>query len=87
MGRIRTVQIQNITNELISKYSIDNFTDNYSQNKDKLHTMPEEFPSKKIMNKVAGSLTRSVKKHKDEMQKLLNPSEPAEEEEYEEETD
>ncbi len=84
MGRIRTTQSSNITSELISKYGIDSFSEDYNKNKEKMKTFPEEFPSKKIMNKVAGSITRAYKKNKEDMQKLLTPSEPVEDE-YEEE--
>jgi len=71
MGRIRTNQITSITGDLVGKYKIESFADNFSANKAKLKEIPEVLPNKKIANKVAGSITRDFKKHRVEMEKLL----------------
>ena len=71
MGRIRTVEITSITDKLFSKYSIDSFSDKFAENKLKLQSLPEEFPSKKVLNRVAGNITRLYKRKQAEMKKLL----------------
>lgn len=81
MGRIRTVEIRNITDELLDKYELDSFSDEFRDNKERLKSLPEEFPSKKVLNRVAGNLTRLFKKKKAEMKELLEgPSQEFEEE-------
>lgn len=78
MGRIRTDEIKNITGLLISKYSLSYFSDDFNKNKELLNSLPEELPSKKVRNKVAGHLVFLTKKHREEEQKLLEPTKESE---------
>ncbi len=70
MGRIRDTTIRVITELILKKYPIESFSNDFYKNKQKLLSLPEEFPSKKILNRVAGSLTREYKKFIKE-QKML----------------
>jgi ribosomal protein S17E len=83
MGRIRTDEIRSITDKVLSKYSLDSFSSNFRENKERLKSMPEEFPSKKVLNRVAGSITRAFKKKQKEMEKLLEPGPTVSEEDFE----
>jgi ribosomal protein S17E len=79
MGRIRTDEIRSITEKVLSKYSLESFSSSFRENKEKLKSMPEKFPSKKVLNRVAGSITRAFKQKQIEMQKLLEPGSAEEE--------
>ena len=81
MGRIRNVEIKSISDEVLSKYPLKDFSDDFVSNKEKLKSMPEEFPSKKILNRVAGNIVRLVKRSREEEAKLMSQtSTPVEEE-------
>ncbi len=71
MGRIKTVEIRSITNSILGKYSLESFSDQFYENKKKLKDLPEVFPSKKVLNRVAGAITREYKKYKNKMKELL----------------
>ncbi len=71
MGRIRTVEIRSITDKVLSKYPIETFGPKFRENKELLKSKPEEFPSKKVLNRVAGNITRLYKLNKKEKAKLL----------------
>ena len=62
MSRIRTDYVKVITNKLLSKYKLEDFSKDFRENKEKLKSLPEEFPSKKVLNRVAGYITRLYKK-------------------------
>jgi ribosomal protein S17E len=81
MGRIRNDFIRGITDDLLSKYPIDSFTERFQDNKEKLKELPEEFPSKKILNRVAGNITNLFKKKQKEMKSLLEESSRVDDEE------
>lgn len=59
MGRIKTMQIKRVTNQLIEKYR-DQFKKNFEENK-KLVERFADFPSKKLRNVTAGYVTRLMK--------------------------
>ena len=59
MGRIKTMLIKRITNDLVSEHS-NELTDNFDENK-KLVTKFADIPSKKLRNVIAGYVTRLVK--------------------------
>jgi len=75
MGRIRTVEIRSVTDRVLTKYPLDSFSDKFSENKAKLKSLPEEFPSKKVLNRVAGNITRLFKQKRKEMKELLEGGE------------
>lgn len=81
MGRIRTDEIKKITKLIIGKYTLSRFNTDFANNKIVLHSFPEEFPSPKILNRVAGYIAFLVKKSKEEEKRLLNPVQEEEEEE------
>ena len=81
MGRIKTDEIKNITKLIIDKYTLSSFSDDFETNKNRLKSFPEEFPSKKVLNKVAGYITFKYKKQREEEKKLLEPSGGEEKEE------
>lgn len=56
MGRIKTLQIKRLTNEIFEKFK-DKITRDYVKNKEFLE-QKAEFRSKKIKNIIAGYLTR-----------------------------
>ncbi len=74
MGRIRTDEIKNITSMILGKYTLSYFSDDFETNKQRLKSLPEEFPSKKVLNKVAGYITFLYKREREEEKKLLAPS-------------
>jgi len=59
MGRIKTLPIKRVTNEIFDSYK-DRLTVDYKKNKEFLGTITE-IKSKKIRNIIAGYLTRLVK--------------------------
>ena len=72
MGRIRTVEIKSITEQLLTKYDLESeFSADFRANKEKLKAIPEELPSKKVMNRVAGYLVKLFKEHQAEQRELL----------------
>jgi len=75
MGRIRTTEIRVITDEVLSKYPLEEFSDKFRDNKERLKALPEEFPSKKVLNRVAGNITRRFKQKRAEMKRLLEGGE------------
>jgi len=74
MGRIRTSEIKNITKLVIEKYTLSSFSDDFEKNKEILKSFPEEFPSKKVLNKIAGYITFKYKKEREAEKRLLEPS-------------
>lgn len=81
MGRIRTVEIRSITDKVLDKYGLDSFSDKFRDNKERLKSLAEEFPSKKVLNRVAGNITRLFKEKRAEMKRLLEGGPEAVEEE------
>lgn len=59
MGRIKTMLIKRITNDLVSEHS-DDFKQSFEENKE-LVTKYADIPSKKLRNVIAGYVTRLVK--------------------------
>jgi len=74
MGRIRTDEVKNITNLVVGKYGLETFSDDFRKNKDLLKSLPEEFPSMQILNKVAGCIVMMTKKARAEARKLAKRS-------------
>ena len=62
MGRIRPSLIKKISNRLVNE-NPDMFTDDFEHNKKVLNELGL-IPSKKIKNKVAGYIVRTIKKKK-----------------------
>lgn len=63
MGRIKTMLIKRITNDLVSEHG-DEFKQNFEENKE-LVTKFANIPSKKLRNVIAGYATRLVKTKED----------------------
>ncbi|MEA3430613.1 MAG: 30S ribosomal protein S17e [Nanoarchaeota archaeon] len=59
MGRIKTMLIKRVTNDLVSEHRSE-FKDSFEENK-KLVTKFAKFPSKKLRNVIAGYVTRLIK--------------------------
>jgi len=59
MGRVKTLPIKRVTNEIFEKYK-DRLTFDYAKNKQFLDTIAETH-SKKVRNIIAGYLTRLAK--------------------------
>ncbi len=74
MGRIKTIPIKRATHKLIEKYG-DRFTSNYEKNKEILKSLVSS-PSKKLINCIAGYVTRITRKGA-EAKKAKAPSEEA----------
>ena len=60
MGRIKTVSIKTLGNELIREHG-KKFTDNFEKNKEILGTI-KNIKSKKIKNILAGYITKEIKR-------------------------
>lgn len=60
MGRIKTTFIKHLTNKILAEHG-DKFTDDFEKNKEILAEILE-IKSKKIRNKVAGYITKIMKK-------------------------
>jgi small subunit ribosomal protein S17e len=60
MGRIKTVAIKTLGNELIREHG-KKFTDNFEKNKEILDTI-KNVKSKKIKNILAGYITKEIKR-------------------------
>tara|TARA_Y100000310_G_C20615162_1_gene780239 strand:+ start:641 stop:844 length:204 start_codon:yes stop_codon:yes gene_type:complete len=63
MGRITPTQIQRLGKELITKYPKE-FTKNFEDNKKQVDKFAE-IQTKKLRNRLAGFITRSVKNKKE----------------------
>jgi small subunit ribosomal protein S17e len=63
MGRIRTTYIKRMTRKIIAHFP-DRFTKEFSKNKVLLKEVTTT-PSKQLRNKIAGSITRTLKSQKD----------------------
>lgn len=59
MGRIKTMLIKRVTNELVSDHS-EEFKQSFEENKEVV-TRFADVPSKKLRNVIAGYATRLVK--------------------------
>ena len=57
MGRIKSALVKRTAEKLLEQY---NFTDNFEENK---KLIKDIMPSKRIRNKVAGYITKIVKRH------------------------
>jgi len=68
VGRIKTAQIKRITHDLIRLHS-SKFTESFEKNQEILNKLIST-PSKKLRNKIAGYVTRLIKKGK-ETEELL----------------
>lgn len=62
MGRIKTTQVKRITHELIKLHGSE-FTDNFEENQQIVNRFIST-PSKRLRNKIAGYVTKLVKKGK-----------------------
>ena len=62
MGRIKTVPVKTLGNDLIREHS-DKFTEDFDKNKDALGEL-KNIKSKKIRNTLAGYITKEMKKIK-----------------------
>jgi len=60
VGRIKTIAIKTLGNELIKKHA-DRFTDDFEKNKEVLLTL-KRITSKKIRNILAGYITKEMKR-------------------------
>ncbi|MCK4335981.1 MAG: 30S ribosomal protein S17e [Candidatus Aenigmarchaeota archaeon] len=60
MGRIKTIAIKTLGNELIKEHG-DKFTDDFGKNKEILSKI-KNIKSKKIKNVVAGYITKEMKR-------------------------
>jgi small subunit ribosomal protein S17e len=60
MGRIKTISIKMLGNQLIREHS-DKFTDDFGKNKEILAEI-KDIKSKKIKNVLAGYITKEMKK-------------------------
>ncbi|MHA1754377.1 MAG: 30S ribosomal protein S17e [Candidatus Odinarchaeia archaeon] len=75
MGRVRTLAIKSVSQQLVELYA-DKFTDDFEHNK-KVVDQLTEIPSRKVRNKIAGYITHLVKLEKKELkkaEKFLNAS-------------
>ncbi|MDD5182183.1 MAG: 30S ribosomal protein S17e [Candidatus Nanoarchaeia archaeon] len=63
MGRIRTTYVKRMTRKIIEHFP-DRFTKEFSKNKALLKEVTET-PSKQLRNKIAGSITRTLKTQKE----------------------
>ena len=63
MGRIKTMMIKRVTNELVKKHNTQ-FTKSFEDNK-KLVSEFADVPSKKLRNTIAGYVTRIIKNSKE----------------------
>ncbi len=60
MGRIKTISIKTLGNELIREHN-DKFTDDFEKNKEILSKI-KDIKSKKIKNVLAGYITKEMKR-------------------------
>ena len=67
MGRVRTVQVKSLTQELVEIYA-DKFNNDFENNK-KVVDEVAEMQSKKMRNKVAGYITHLVNLEKKQLGK------------------
>jgi small subunit ribosomal protein S17e len=63
MGRIKTSFVKRISDELLKRFP-EYFTENFEENKARVKEVLD-YPSKKVINQVAGYITRKVKNKKD----------------------
>ena len=63
MGRIKTMLIKRVTNELVNKHAGE-FSDEFEKNKELVSGFAS-IPSKKLRNAIAGYVTRIIKNSKD----------------------
>jgi small subunit ribosomal protein S17e len=63
MGRIRTTYIKRMTKKILERFP-DKFGKDFNKNKETLKEYTET-PSKQLRNKVAGSITKTIKSQKD----------------------
>jgi small subunit ribosomal protein S17e len=59
MGRIRTTYVKRVTRQLLEKFP-NRFNKDFNENKKVMNEIAD-VPSKKIRNKVAGSIGRTLK--------------------------
>ncbi|MFW6311122.1 MAG: 30S ribosomal protein S17e [Nanoarchaeota archaeon] len=69
MGKVRTLQIKNISKELVSKYP-DVFTTDFEENK---HLLDKylEFNSKHLRNRISGYIVSLMKMKKEDKNKVF----------------
>jgi len=63
MGRIRTTYIKRMTRKILEKFP-DKFSKDFDKNKKSLVEIADA-PSKQLRNKIAGSITKTIKQQKD----------------------
>lgn len=63
MGRIKTSFVKRVSEQLLSKFK-DRFTTNFEENKAVVKELID-YPSKKIINQIAGYITRKMKKYQE----------------------
>ncbi|MFO8019351.1 MAG: 30S ribosomal protein S17e [Promethearchaeia archaeon] len=69
MGKVRTLQIKNISKELVSKYP-DVFTTDFEKNK-RLLDKYLEFNSKHLRNRISGYIVNLMKMEKKDKNKVF----------------
>ncbi|MHA1409523.1 MAG: 30S ribosomal protein S17e [Candidatus Odinarchaeia archaeon] len=67
MGRVRTVQVKSVTQQLVELYA-DKFNEDFEHNK-KVVNEVAEIHSKKMRNKVAGYITHLVNLERKQIKK------------------
>ncbi len=77
MGRVRPKFIKNLARKLLELYP-DKFTTDFETNK-KLVSELADIPSKKVRNKVAGEITRLVRRMKEKEVETVAVTEEVEE--------
>ena len=63
MGRIKTAFVKRLSEQLLSKFR-DRFTTDFQENKERVKELVD-YPSKKIINQVAGYITRKMRKYQE----------------------
>ncbi|MBW2993661.1 30S ribosomal protein S17e [Candidatus Woesearchaeota archaeon] len=66
MGRIKTMMIKRITNNLVAEHR-DDFKKTFEENKQIVEQFAD-IPSKKLRNIIAGYVTRLMKENKESME-------------------
>ncbi|RLI97965.1 MAG: 30S ribosomal protein S17e [Candidatus Aenigmatarchaeota archaeon] len=64
MGRIKTISVKTLADELVQRQS-DKFTTDFSKNKETLQVI-KPIKSKKIRNVLAGYITKKMKANKEQ---------------------
>jgi len=63
VGRIKTAFVKRVSEQLLAKFR-DRFTTDFQENKERVKELVD-YPSKKIINQIAGYITRKMKKYQE----------------------